>query len=126
MLAKETSEPFDNADWIFEMKWDGYRAVTEKKEDDISIYSRNGVKFNDVYPLVVDQLKTIAGNAVLDGEIIVLDDEGLPNFQYLQGYAENQHRPIQYQVFDLLELEGKDVSKLPLLDRKELLKKHPK
>ena len=123
MLAKETSKPFDDAEWIFEMKWDGYRAIAEKKGNDILLYSRNGLKFNNVYPIVVDQLKRISGDAVLDGEIIVLDDEGLPNFQYLQGYAENHHRPIQYQAFDLIHMDGKDVTKLPLSNRKELLKK---
>ncbi len=123
MLAKETVQPFDDEDWIFEMKWDGYRAIAEKRGKSISLYSRNGLIFNNVYPIVVEQLKSLSVDAVLDGEIIVLDDEGLPNFQYLQNYAENQHRPIQYQVFDLIELDGKDVTKLPLLDRKEFLKK---
>ena len=123
MLAKETSQPFDDAEWIFEMKWDGYRAIAEKRGEGISLYSRNGLSFKSAFPIVVDQLKKLKVNAVLDGEIIVLDEEGLPNFQYLQSYAENQQRPIQYQVFDLIELDGKDVTKLPLVDRKELLKK---
>lgn len=122
MLAKETSQPFDDAGWIFEMKWDGYRAIAEKRGDNISLYSRNGLRFNDAYPIVVEQLKSIEGDAILDGEIIVLDDEGLPNFQYLQGYSDNLQRPIQYQIFDLIGLNGKDVTQLPLLDRKELLK----
>lgn len=123
MLAKESVSPFDDADWIFEIKWDGYRAITEKKGQNISLYSRNGLRFNDAYPIVVEQLESISGDVVLDGEIIVLDDNGLPNFQYLQSYAENQDKPIQYQVFDLLKLNGKDVTTLPLIERKELLKK---
>ncbi|MEO6683742.1 MAG: DNA ligase D [Ginsengibacter sp.] len=124
MLAKETSDVFNDKGWIFEMKWDGYRAIAEKKGEEVILYSRNGLSFNGAFPIVADQLKNIPGDAVLDGEIIVLDEKGLPNFQYLQNYAENQNRPIQYQVFDLLELYGKDVTGLPLLERKELLKKY--
>ena len=122
MLAKEITEPFDNADWLFEIKWDGYRAITEKKNSEILLYSRNGLSFQQKYPIVVDQLKSINADAVLDGEIVVLDENGKPNFQYLQHYSENQDRPIQYQVFDLLSLNGTDTSELELVKRKELLK----
>ncbi len=58
---------------------------------------------------------------VLDGEVVVLDDEGRPSFQFLQHYSENGHRPIQYYIFDLLRLNGHDTTDLPLIDRKELL-----
>ncbi len=123
MLAKETDEPFDSKDWLFEIKWDGYRAVAEIKDKKILLYSRNGLNFLDTYPIVAEQLKSIKANAVIDGEIVVLNDEGKPDFQFLQHYSENHHRSIQYYVFDLLELNGKDTTGLPLLDRKELLKK---
>lgn len=123
MLAKESSEPFDDGNWIFEMKWDGYRAIAEKNGDNVLIYSRNGLRFNNTYPIVADQLKSIDADVVVDGEIVVLDENGLPNFQYLQNYAENQHRPIQYQVFDLIKSGDKNVTSLPLVERKELLKK---
>jgi bifunctional non-homologous end joining protein LigD len=123
MLAKETDESFDDEGWLFEIKWDGYRAIAEKKKNDILLYSRNGLNFQPTYPLVVDHLKNINADAVLDGEIVVLADDGRPDFQFLQHYSENQDRPIQYYVFDLLELNGKDTTSLPLIDRKELLKK---
>jgi bifunctional non-homologous end joining protein LigD len=123
MLAKETSEPFDDKGWLFEIKWDGYRAIGERKKSKILLYSRNGLDFKATYPVVVDQLKKVKTDAVLDGEIVVLNDEGKPDFQFLQHYSENQNRPIQYYVFDLLELNGKDTTSLPLIDRKELLKK---
>jgi bifunctional non-homologous end joining protein LigD len=123
MLAKETEKPFDGKNWLFEIKWDGYRAVAEKKSEDILLYSRNGLNFKTMYPIVADELKKIEAEAVIDGEIVVLNDEGKPDFQLLQHYSENQDRPIQYYVFDLLELNGQNTTGLPLIDRKELLQK---
>lgn len=121
MLAKETEKPFDSKEWLFEIKWDGYRAISEKNKNSISLYSRNGITFEYTYPIVIDQLKFVNEDVVLDGEIVVLDDEGQPSFQYLQHYSENSHRPIQYHIFDLLRLNGHDTTDLPLIDRKELL-----
>jgi len=123
MLAKQTDEAFDNKDWLFEIKWDGYRAITDKNKKDILLYSRNGLSFQQTYPIVVDQLKKINAEAILDGEIVVLNDEGKPDFQFLQHYSENQNRPIQYYIFDLLELNGEDKTALPLIERKALLQK---
>ncbi len=122
-MAKETSQPFDDKDWLFEIKWDGYRAISEIRKDKILLYSRNGLNFQLTYPIVVNQLNKIKEDVVLDGEIVVLGDDGKPDFQFLQHYSENQNRPIQYCVFDLLELNGKNTKALPLLDRKELLEK---
>lgn len=123
MLAKETDKAFDDKDWLFEIKWDGYRAIAEKKKKSILLYSRNGLNFQNDYPIVAEQLKSINAEAVLDGEIVVFDQNGKPDFQLLQHYSENQDRPIQYCIFDLLELNGRDTKKLPLINRKELLKK---
>ncbi len=123
MLAKETEDPFDDKDWLFEIKWDGYRAVTEKNKNNIALYSRNGITFEYTYPIVVEQLKIIEQNVVLDGEIVVLNDEGHPSFQFLQHYSENTDRPIQYHIFDLLSLNGHDTTGLTLVERKELLQK---
>ncbi len=123
MLAKETIGAFDDKDWLFEIKWDGYRAITQKNKSSILLYSRNGLSFKETYPIVVDQLKLIKQDVILDGEIVVLNEEGKPDFQFLQQYSENQNRPIQYQVFDLLELNGKNTRGLELIERKELLKK---
>jgi bifunctional non-homologous end joining protein LigD len=121
MLAKQTDQPFDNENWLFEIKWDGYRAIAERNKKDTLLYSRNGLNFKPLYPAVVEALKKIPADTVLDGEIVVLDDEGKPDFQFLQHYSENQQRPIQYCVFDLLKLKGKDVTSLPLIERKKLL-----
>lgn len=122
MLAKETEAPFDDSQWIYEIKWDGYRAIAETGGN-IRLYSRNGNSFEYNYPALMDALKKIKTKAVLDGEIVVLNDEGHPEFQLLQHYEENMHRPLQYYVFDLLMKDGKDLSELPLLERKKLLKR---
>lgn len=123
MLAKETEEPFDDTEWLYEIKWDGYRAIAEIKKKTIRLYSRNGNTFENSYPIVVNELKKIKADAVIDGEIIVLNDEGHPDFQLLQHYEENHHRPIQYYAFDILSLNGRDTCGLPLIKRKKLLQK---
>lgn len=123
MLARETDIPFDDKDWIFEIKWDGYRAISEMSKGRVRLYSRNGNDFTGAYPLVVQELKKIPADVVLDGEIVVLDDKGNPNFQLLQHYGEDPHHPICYYVFDILRAGRQDTTQLPLLDRKKLLKK---
>ena len=123
MLAKETDQPFDDKNWVFEIKWDGYRAITEKTKSNILLYSRNGLSFLSSYPVVADQLLNIKEDVVVDGEIVVLDNEGKPDFQLLQHYSENQDKPIQYYIFDLLQLNGHDTAGHTLLERKELLQK---
>ncbi len=123
MLAGETENPFDDKEWLFEIKWDGYRAICEKTKGDILLYSRNGLNFLPTYPVIADQLKNIDEEVIIDGEIVVLNDEGQPDFQLLQYYAENKNRPVRYYVFDLLKLNGQDTTGFALLDRKELLQK---
>jgi bifunctional non-homologous end joining protein LigD len=123
MLAKETKDVFDDEEWLFEIKWDGYRAVAEIEKGNVRLYSRNGITFENSYPVVVRELRKIKQTCVLDGEIVVLNDEGNPEFQLLQHYEENTHRPMRYYVFDLLELNKKDICHLELMERKELLQK---
>lgn len=121
MLAKETDKPFDDNDWLFEIKWDGYRAISEIENGDVNLYSRNGLLFNSSYPVITNALKKIKPNAVLDGEIVIINAEGKSDFQKLQHYQNNTHYPICYYVFDLLSLDGNDTCELPLTDRKKLL-----
>jgi bifunctional non-homologous end joining protein LigD len=118
MLAKETDKAFDDKEWVFEIKWDGYRAIAELTSDNVFLYSRNGNSFNTAYPIVVHELKKINLNATIDGEIVVLNSKGLPDFQLLQDYKINDNHPIQYNVFDLLFLNGENTCNLPLLERK--------
>ncbi len=121
MLAKQIEVPFDDKNWLYEIKWDGYRAIAELENGNVKLYSRNGITFENSYPLVVQELKKIRADAVVDGEIVVLNDEGHPEFQLLQHYESNIHRPIHYYVFDILSLNGHNTCELPLLERKELL-----
>jgi len=123
MLAKETDEPFDAKDWIFEIKWDGYRAIAEVNKEKVRLYSRNGNSFMENYPVVVEQLSKMKLNAVLDGEIVVMNDDGNPSFQLLQHYGTDADYALMYYVFDILELDGKDLKNLPLTERKKILKK---
>ncbi|MEO6306239.1 MAG: non-homologous end-joining DNA ligase, partial [Bacteroidia bacterium] len=123
MLAKESANVFSDKDWIYEIKWDGYRAIAEVDGTDVSLYSRNGNTFNNSYPVVVQALKKLNVNAVLDGEIVVFGENGDPSFQLLQHYDSDSDHPILYYVFDVLSINGTDTTDLPLLERKKLLKK---
>jgi bifunctional non-homologous end joining protein LigD len=123
MLATAAKEPFDHPDWIFEVKWDGYRAVAEIQDGAVSLYSRNGISFNKKFFPIVESLRKFGADAVLDGEIVVVDDQGRPDFQMLQHYQDSEGSHLIYYVFDLLYFRGHELTNLPLLKRKELLKK---
>ena len=121
MLAKETGKAFDDSTWLFEIKWDGYRAISEIKNGEVKLYSRNGLMFNNSYPIITNALKKIKNNAVLDGEIVMLNEAGRADFQQLQYYDNNTQYTLCYYAFDLLSLNGVDTCELPLTDRKKLL-----
>jgi bifunctional non-homologous end joining protein LigD len=123
MFAAVAREPFDHPDWIYEVKWDGYRAVAEIRDENVSLYSRNGVSFNKRFAPVVEALRRYGSDAVLDGEIVVVDDQGLPDFQMLQHYQESGSGHLLYYAFDLLYFRGYDLTGLPLVRRKDLLKR---
>ncbi|MGE5353825.1 MAG: DNA ligase D [Acidobacteriota bacterium] len=123
MLAELVKEPFDDRNWIFEVKWDGYRAIAEIEHGSVNLYSRKNNSFNEKYPEVVESLKEIKHDAVLDGEVVTLDGTGKSNFQLLQNYPRTKEGELVYFVFDLLYLDGYDLRDLPLKDRKDMLKK---
>ncbi|RYG44916.1 MAG: DNA ligase D, partial [Chitinophagaceae bacterium] len=123
MLATITKTPFSDKDWIFEVKWDGYRAVGETGQKEVRLYSRNGIDFSGRFPAIQQALQKIKHKAILDGEIVLLNDKNVPDFQKLQHYENHLNFPLVYYVFDLLKLDGKSTEKLTLLERKKLLKK---
>ncbi|MBL0745098.1 DNA ligase D [Chryseolinea lacunae] len=123
MLAQTKDKAFDDDGWLFEVKWDGYRAVAEVSKKEIKLYSRNGLSFLKLYEPVAKALEKIKDDVVLDGEIVVLDDNNKPSFQKLQHYDENRNRPLVYYVFDCLKHKGKDLTHLPLVERKKILEK---
>lgn len=122
MLAKETDKPFSDKNWLYEMKWDGYRAIAEINGTEVCLYSRNGNTFNASYPLIVNELKELDIRATLDGEVVVMDEKGKSNFQMLQYYESDDEHPIEFRVFDVLSVNGQNTCDLPLIERKELLK----
>lgn len=122
MLAVTVKKPFDDPDWLFEVKWDGYRAIAEIRESGVSLYSRNGISFEKKFFPVVESLRKFDFEAVLDGEVVVVDDQGRPDFGLLQDYPKSGSGRLIYYVFDLLHFKGHDLTALPLLHRKELLK----
>jgi bifunctional non-homologous end joining protein LigD len=127
MLATLHEKVFDKAGWLFELKWDGYRAIAEIENQTIKLYSRRGNSFAADYPAIMKALKSFTDDVVLDGEIIALKD-GHPDFYTLQNH-EKSKAPLQYVVFDLLYRNGHDLRNKPLKDRKKILReifpKHP-
>ncbi len=122
MLTTLVNEPFDDAGWLFETKWDGYRAIASVQNHQVALYSRNEKSFNNDYPAVVAAVEKISHNVVLDGEIIVLDNKGRSHFQTLQNFRTTGKGKLTYAVFDLLHLDGNELQHLSLLERKSLLK----
>jgi bifunctional non-homologous end joining protein LigD len=108
--------------WIYEVKWDGYRAICNHSSKSTTLYSRNGISFSERYPSLITELKKLAKDAILDGEIVALDVDGVSRFQWLQHYEEKPNGDLTYMVFDLLYLDGHSISHLKLTERKELLK----
>lgn len=130
MLSTLVDKPFNDAAWLFELKWDGYRAISHLKKEKIDIYSRSLQKFNQKYPEIAQALRELSLEAVLDGEIVIVDAQGKPSFQSLQNYQQHPDGYLLYYVFDLLSYQGHDLRQIPLIQRKELLKKilpdHPR
>ena len=121
MLAGTADKPFNSPDWVFEIKWDGYRAVADLRKE-VQLYSRNGLSYLEKFKKVSNSLKFQEHEMILDGELVAYDDRGQPNFQWLQRIGENPNLNVIYQVFDLLYLNGHSTEDLSLLQRKELLK----
>ena len=133
MLATLVDKPFDNPQWLFEIKWDGYRAVAFLEGGKARLVSRNQNEMTSQYPELRDLPADVrARSAILDGEIVALDESGRPSFSLMQqrtGISGNGRRikasdrtvPIAYYVFDLLYLDGYDLTRVDLEKRKELL-----
>jgi len=122
MLAKLSEEAFNDKDWIFEIKWDGYRAIADLSKDTPLFYSRNGISFLSKFEKIALELEKQKHHMILDGEVVAYDEQGKPNFQLLQQIGDNPSTALVYQVFDLLWLNGHSTEDLPLIQRKELLK----
>lgn len=128
MLATLVKEPFDSEEWIFETKFDGFRSLAHKNKT-VQLLSRNNLPFNKRFPELVEEVESLPGTFVLDGEIVILDKKGASHFQLLQNYQTEKIGIPYYYLFDILSLDGKDLTHLPLIERREILraflKKHP-
>lgn len=137
MLATPYDHPFDDDRWVFEVKWDGVRVLTTTfrpgfgDEGHVRLVSRQGNDVTEGYPELADLWeRVLAYHAVLDGELVLLGPDGVPNFQLLQSRMHvrgeqarraAQRRPITYVVFDVLEVDGETLIDRPLSERLEIL-----
>jgi bifunctional non-homologous end joining protein LigD len=122
MLCTLVDEPFDGDEWLFEMKWDGFRAIGVHHQDNVTLSSRtNKQDFTDHYPPVAEALRRIEHDVIVDGEIIASDVHDVPHFELLQNWRHDPVGRLQYCVFDLLWIDGHDVRDMPLIERKALL-----
>jgi bifunctional non-homologous end joining protein LigD len=136
MLAGHADAPFDNKEWVFEVKWDGVRAILlqNKAKGITKIQSRNGKDITHRYPEIAEAVDSVLKDnesVVLDGEIVVLNKEGIPDFQMHQKRMNvdsqrdieflSDNTPATYFVFDILYFDGKNVEELHLPDRRKIL-----
>ena len=132
MLAEVAERPFSDPAWLFELKYDGFRVLGSREAGEPRLRYRRGADATASYPEIARALRLLPfGDLVLDGEIVVLDEEGRPSFQRLQQRAQQRRKPdiergalelpVTYCVFDLLGFEGYDLRPLPLVERKRLL-----
>ncbi len=132
MLAESVDKAFDGAEWLFEIKWDGYRAIAFIADGKVRLVSRNQNDLTPRYPELKDMAKFIhAKTAILDGEVVALDEEGKASFSLMQqrtGFRPGGKRavgnadvPVLYYAFDLLYLDGYDWRRIPLEERKRKL-----
>ena len=122
MLAKLEAKVFDDQDWIYERKLDGYRALGYTGKN-ARLISRNGIDFSDKYKKVIEELRRIEMHAVVDGELVVEDKNKHSRFQDIQNYqGDSSHLALKYYVFDLLNLKNNDLRDMELVKRKELLR----
>jgi bifunctional non-homologous end joining protein LigD len=125
MKAKLVEDPPTHGDWLYELKFDGIRAIAIKNGKKVSLVSRNENKLNDRFAEIAEAVKNLPiRDCVIDGEVVALDEEGRSSFQLLQALEmEARKAPLRFYVFDLLELNGKSLLGLPLEQRKPVLAK---
>ena len=123
MLCRLVRDKFSRPGWIFEIKWDGFRTIAEVGVTSIRLYSRNQNSFNKRFEEVVTSLKQLNHEAVLDGEVVALDEQGHSRFAWLFSRNGQRKGRLIYYAFDLLFLDGQDLRTFPLHRRKTLLKR---
>ena len=123
MAATLTDKGFTDDDWLFEIKWDGYRIEAVVRDGAARIYTRNGNDGETYFPKLLTKATWIeAQEAIVDGEVVAIGEDGLPDFSLLQELTTAQSTRLVYQVFDLLHLDGRSLLNVPLESRKQLLR----
>src|SRR5688572_27460130 len=122
MTARVVQALPEGADWIYELKFDGYRALLLKDAGGVQVRSRNDKDLTASYPAVhAAALRLHASTAVIDGEVVAVDARGHPSFQALQHRGAHPGYAIAFYAFDLLMRDGEDLTRLPLTERKARL-----
>ncbi|MDP5200304.1 DNA ligase D [Flavobacterium sp. DG2-3] len=122
MLAVLVNAPFDDTQWSFEVKWDGYRSLAYINKGEVSLASRNNKPFTGKYYPITQALQKWKSNAVLDGEILVLKEDGKADFSALQNWRSEADGHLVYYAFDILWYNGINLMELPLTERQAILK----
>ncbi|WP_245957548.1 DNA ligase D [Niabella yanshanensis] len=122
MLATLVDKPFDDPDWVYEVKWDGYRALGFVKKGRVQLLSRNNKSFDKKFYPIHDMLTTWKADMLIDGEIVALDEQGNSNFNQLQNWRSEADGELAFYAFDILWYNGKNVMGLPLTERQAILK----
>jgi bifunctional non-homologous end joining protein LigD len=121
MLCTLVDKPVESEEWLYEVKWDGYRAVGYKNKQKVQIRSRNNLPFEDKYTPVAEAMHAWEANVVVDGEIIVTGENGKTDFAYMQNWRSPADGQLSYVLFDLLWYNGKDLTGLTLAERRTIL-----
>ena len=108
MLATLVDKPFDSEGWSYEIKWDGYRALAFMNKKAFDLRSRNDKSFNEKFYPIYESIKKWNIHAIVDGEIVVIDDDGKANFGALQNWRSEADGHLLFYVFDILWLNGKE------------------
>ncbi len=122
MLATLADSPADGSGWIYEIKWDGFRSISYIDKDNVDIRSRNNKKFNEKFYPVREALEKWGVRAVVDGEIVVINSKGFPDFGALQTWRSEADGELVYYLFDVLWYDGYDLMNVPLAGRRNILK----
>jgi bifunctional non-homologous end joining protein LigD len=122
MLCTLTKEVIEDPKYLYELKWDGYRIISSASKGKVRMDSRSSLDYTHKYPVVAKAVSGLKRDVVLDGEVVVFNGDGLPDFDALQKY-DGHDAPISYCVFDILWLDGYDLKQLPLVQRKDILQR---
>ena len=111
----------EGLEWLWEIKFDGYRALAVKSGTGVTLFSRRRKSLNRQFPYIVEALADLPAGTVVDGEVVAMDESGRPDFNLLQNFRAEASR-IQYYIFDLLCWEDRDLTRVPMVERRALLK----